>query len=608
MTISRKLSVQGAKSSPFVHFSSVLEEIGAALEGVGQPDPNTYQDTESDLFACHYLSYNLLRKVVRIHGTVEQPEKRRRDTLTGFLARELTNNSINQHESWGYDTVTGHHLPPADSIMGQRAHNVLLRARDYIKTILGTKPNMDRIVSKCAFGNGASATLVRTKSQDFNKFLEGCSVTTSLKSYITKVISTSPAWSELVYGDPVLHYDKNGNFNINPNKLVSLSGGVLDYVPKDASIDRIIIKEPELNGFVQRGIGREMRDLLKKPQLDKGLQGVCLNSSGDINSGLAKLGSVDGNWATVDAERASDSLTLALYELLFPEAWYKLLCVARSPYVLIDGRHHRLEMMSGMGNGFTFEAESIIFYAIGLAASEFSSVPFAEAGVCIHGDDLVVPSDVFTLVSEVYKYAGIVVNSKKSFATGPFRESCGGHWFNGNSVKPFYVKAQNGKTRGDWFWLYNSLLLWLNERNSNFLKSPQGVTLISILQHIRWYASSGNPALWRSPVDASRRSGLFSNPPKLHGGSWKSRNVVAVPVKEKTDDTGAYLRWLNQPKVRPTVYSLLFSKREAEVKYEFDIEVREVDRFIRRVVWNGFSDCGLEAPLWLPRYSTNARR
>lgn len=593
------LSAKSVGSSTFVHFADTLSAIGEALGDVKSFDINSYQSTTSDperaadQFACSYLSHNLLRKVVRIHGTVTDPEKRRAETLFGFLTRENVNRRINQVRTWGYSRCTGTHT---SDLIGTQ---VLLRAREYVQTILGATPDINSIISNGSFGNGASATLVRTKSQDFNKFLEGCSVTTSLKRFMIDIISTSPAWSELAYGDPVFHYDQNGNFKINSRLLKSVAGGVLDYVPKDFSIDRIIIKEPELNGFVQKGIGTEIRSLLAKPRPSCGLPGVLLNTSGSFNSALAQEGSLTGMWATVDGERASDSLTLALYELMFPKSWYDLLCMARSPYVLIEGKYHRLEMMSGMGNGFTFEAESVLFYAIGLAAAEYSKIPFAEQAVSIHGDDLVIPSDVIDYVKAAYAAAGVVVNKNKTFSEGPFRESCGGHFYLGYSVKPFYVKAQDGTTRGDWFWLYNSLLLWLNERSDSFRKSGQGVRLIKILKHIAAYASNGSENQWRVPVDSSRRAGLFSNPPKLRGGNWKGRCVVSKPVKEKTVDDGAYLRWLNKPAVRPSVYDLLFSKREAEIKYEYDTEVHEVERFIRRVVWNGFRECGLPTPLWL---------
>ena len=182
--------------------------------------------------------------------------------------------------------------------------------------------------------------------------------------------------------------------------------------------------------------------------------------------------------------------------------------MARSPCAIIEGRLTPLHMMSGMGNGYTFEAESVIFYAIGLACAERSKLPFAERVVSIHGDDLIVPADVREEVLLAYHAAGVVVNAEKSFFDGPFRESCGGHYWNGFDVKPFYLKKQDGKSRGDWFWLANSLLIWLNSRSDDWRGSTQGRALIGLLKYLNWYAASGEPLAWRVPVDYSRRASL----------------------------------------------------------------------------------------------------
>lgn len=587
MQMYRTLQAQGRKSPPFVHFAQVIERLGEILGGNGSPVPASFQCP--DHFATAYLAYNLVRKASKLYGSVEDKDARRRATLDGFLARERVNSKINNTRTWGYDPATGVHK---SDLLGDQ---LLLRARDIIHEIVG-KPNLDAICNKAGFGNGASATLKRTESQGPKKFLDGRSVTRGLRSLSEHLIRTSPSWSALSSSDPAIYVDHLSRPSLPPGRLVTVAGAVLDFVPKDLTVDRIILKEPELNGFIQRGIGKELRMLLKRPLSNT--DGVDLNRSGQVNSDLAQYGSQTGRLATIDGERASDSLTLALYEFLFPEEWYQLFCMARSPYCLVDGHLMSLGMMSGMGNGFTFEAESIIFYAIGLACAERSSLPFAERAVSIHGDDLIVPSDVYYDVYVAYVAAGIVVNDSKSFSSGPFRESCGGHFFDGFEVKPFYVKTQDGRSRGDWFWLYNSLLLWLNARGSDFIESSKGEQLIEVLLYLGWYASSGKPLQWRVPVDFSRRSGLYSDPPKLVGGSWKTRMVVPRQKTETLPEDGRYLEWLCHPKVT-TVYDLLFSKRETEGLYDTPVEVFEVDRYRRLIAWNGFSEMGITTPLWL---------
>ena len=43
-------------------------------------------------------------------------------------------------------------------------------------------------------------------------------------------------------------------------------------------------------------------------------------------------------------------------------------------------------------------------------------------------------------VVEVMSFCGFEFNREKTFTTGPFRESCGGHFWGGVDVKPFYIK------------------------------------------------------------------------------------------------------------------------------------------------------------------------
>lgn len=587
MQMYRTLQAHGRRRTPHVHFARVIEQLGEILGGTGSPAPASFQN--SDSFAAQYLRYNLSRKASGLYGVATDPPARKEKTINGFLARECVNAVINATRTWGYSSVTDTF---ESDLLGDQ---LLYVARDIIHKILGESPNVDRILSRCSFGNGASATMKRTESQGPNKFLHGRSVTARLRSFIAHAIRTSSPWSEITGSDPTMYTDARGRHTLPDWRLVTVSGAVLDVVDKTAEIDRIILKEPELNGFIQKGIGQEIRMLLSRPLSDT--DGVDLDFSGSVNEALAQYGSETGRVATVDGERASDSLSIALYEFLFPPKWFELLNMARSPFAIVEGQHHRLEMMSGMGNGYTFEAESVIFYAIGLACARRSNLPFAERVVSIHGDDLIVPADVREEVLLAYHAAGVVVNTDKSFFDGPFRESCGGHFWNGADVKPFYLKKQTGKDRGDWFWLCNSLLLWLNSRSDSYRDSPQGRALVEMLRYLNWYAASGKPLDWRVPVDSSRRAGLFSDPPKLRGGSWKTRMVSTRRVTEKLPEPGCYLEWLNKPQV-VTVYDLLFPKRKPRDLYESDTSVYELDCYRRLIAWNGFSDCGLSTPLW----------
>jgi hypothetical protein len=99
-----------------------------------------------------------------------------------------------------------------------------------------------------------------------------------------------------------------------------------------------------------------------------------------------------------------------------------------------------------MGNGYTFELESCIFAAI---CAECLSIRGHEAklgeDLFVFGDDIIVPIDSADLVVSTLRWLGFETNNEKSFLKGPFRESCGGDFFNGTPVRGFYLKTALSK-------------------------------------------------------------------------------------------------------------------------------------------------------------------
>jgi hypothetical protein len=89
-----------------------------------------------------------------------------------------------------------------------------------------------------------------------------------------------------------------------------------------------------------------------------------------------------------------------------------------------------------MGNGFTFELESLIFASLAFAAGAGDD----GRTFTVFGDDIIVQTDVAAEVLALLRYCGFETNDRKTFVKGPFRESCGGDYFNGVLVTPHYVK------------------------------------------------------------------------------------------------------------------------------------------------------------------------
>jgi len=119
-------------------------------------------------------------------------------------------------------------------------------------------------------------------------------------------------------------------------------------------------------------------------------------------------------------------------------------CIVSSVTKKIDGRKVKideaveLEKFSSMGNAYTFELESLLFWSVAMCCCEHLSV---ETGsVCVYGDDIVIPVEAYDLLVEVLTHLGLLVNSKKSYKEGPFRESCGADYYRGFDIRPYYLK------------------------------------------------------------------------------------------------------------------------------------------------------------------------
>jgi hypothetical protein len=188
--------------------------------------------------------------------------------------------------------------------------------------------------------------------------------------------------------------------------------------------------EPSINLFYQLGYG----GVLRRRLLDAGIN---LRDGQMIHRQVACDASKEGTFATLDLKNASDSISRRLVELLLPRRWFEVLDDLRSPTTLVNNKVVVLEKFSSMGNGFTFELETLIFLGLCLALD-----PAHKAGenVFVYGDDIIVPTESSKGVIAALEFFGLTINREKSFTDGLFRESCGGDYFNGEDVRPHFLK------------------------------------------------------------------------------------------------------------------------------------------------------------------------
>jgi hypothetical protein len=214
----------------------------------------------------------------------------------------------------------------------------------------------------------------------------------------------------------------------------------LSFVPKNDEISRCICTEPTLNTYFQLGFGALLERRLRERY------GISLHSQPDLNRELARHGSETNELVTIDLSSASDSISCSMVKYMFPAEWYIQLMKYRTPYVEIKGVGTvPLNMVSTMGNGFTFPLQTILFACIVDASYRFRGIKTPRGGCAdspwgVFGDDIICPSVIARDVLDLLRFLGFSVNIDKTFVDGPFRESCGADFFQGVNVRGVYVR------------------------------------------------------------------------------------------------------------------------------------------------------------------------
>jgi len=365
--------------------------------------PGDYKDAIS--FRSDYLAVEYLSKFSGFPKLADT----KKVAISAFKTAEKTCQSTNQRLSRGRGRIP---LPVSP---------VLFLAARKISTLLGDL-NYDWL-DLCKWGPGVTQSLSGSVTID-NKLREKqLSITESALPFARATIGCD------------LHWLRSRGINaLGPVSLLRsefqiVNGARFTTVPKNAKTDRGIAIEPTLNQFLQGGIGIYIRSRLRRV-------GVNLKDQG-INQRAAAV-ALEKSLATVDLSAASDSISGSLVLELLPLPWYHLLDQLRSKSISVDGEWVSMEKFSAMGNGFTFELESLIFWAIAQSCIELTSSRNIRA--IVYGDDIILPSESLPLLQETFDWVGFSINRKKTHHNSLFRESCGVHYFDGIDVTPIYLR------------------------------------------------------------------------------------------------------------------------------------------------------------------------
>lgn len=391
-------------------------------------NPSHYIDMAR--FRDDYAASSLLSKASFLKTSFDREQV----ALEKFSKAEDKCRLVNQ-ALWPFST--------ADFKSPEELHPWISKVRSKIKSFLGAF-DVEEMVDSCDWGPGVTTLLKGPMSVIPNKYQQETGMTQEAYDVMWPLLSESyPGWWNEVLSV------------LGPTIC---PGNVVITVPKNSKTDRVIAVEPGINLWFQKGIGAMLRKRLLR-------RGCNLNDQ-RINQRLSSLAQALG-LATVDFSAASDTIAYECVRLLLPDEWFRVLRLFRCKFgVLPDGSQVRWQKFSSMGNGFTFELESMIFYAVALVATE-ELEPSLLDRVSVYGDDVILPASCYTEYRRLMELLGFTINPDKSFSSGPFYESCGYHYFDGHDVSPFYQKNLLGST-ADCFSMHNRVVEYAHLCVHNF--------------------------------------------------------------------------------------------------------------------------------------------
>lgn len=410
------------KRKPLFDAATFLTKVSSAYSH----DLGTYAcKSHYHSYAAHYWVKKLPKKFI-LDGEKSVLEER------AFALFRETNEAMARYSDFS--------LPAGKDVNS----NILQMTKNFIWEVLGDPPSQEEIFEWTRLSTGSSIGVPFWDTGAERKF-----------SYpISATHEAARLWRNYKHYDPEF-----GHAVFKLNELVGISRGELSIVdgsractvPKTNDIDRMIAVEPVLNMFFQQGLLSLMDDRLSQ-------FGLSMTDDPEKHRALAYEGSITNSLATIDFSSMSDRVSLGVAKSLLPRGWFVALESLRSEVMSIKGQNLKLEMISTMGNATTFPLETLVLWALATCCVQYRRerdsrnrasylcIPDMRKryweSVSVFGDDCILPSDCTSLFLNCSVQLGFQPNLDKSFFRDEyFRESCGGDFYHGRDVRPFFLGA-----------------------------------------------------------------------------------------------------------------------------------------------------------------------
>lgn len=277
--------------------------------------------------------------------------------------------------------------------------------------------------------------------------VEGCNSNQKWVEWLPYLVDLDTRLESIGYDLPYgLIADDNLVPSVDNTKLSEVAK--LVTVPKTYSSLRTITVEPLINQFVQQALNSHLRKEIRRCRVLK--NSLTLTDQGP-NQQLALLGSLNGDWVTIDLSSASDRLSTHLVESCFANRprYLSAIMGCRTREVEAGETRLSLKKYAGQGNATTFPVQSVCYALICLASMTkvgerltLRKLAALARRVRVYGDDIIVKREHYQGVATWLEECGMKINHNKTFSLGRFRESCGIDAFRGTTVTPVYMRFE----------------------------------------------------------------------------------------------------------------------------------------------------------------------
>jgi len=158
----------------------------------------------------------------------------------------------------------------------------------------------------------------------------------------------------------------------------------------------------------------------------------------EVNRTLCARAYAD-SYATIDLSDASDSVSFELIgRLIKGTPLYRYYYGTRSVTTILDGDMHTMIKFAPMGSALCFINECFVFASVAELAYRIHYGKASrgyQSGISIYGDDIVCPVELYESIVDILSSLGFIINTKKSYSSGGYYESCGVEYLYGALIE-----------------------------------------------------------------------------------------------------------------------------------------------------------------------------